>query len=97
MTLTKAQMAEFLRQQYELKKEIAQELVEEFFEEIRLTLEKGKEIKLSGFGKFELREKNSRPGRNPRTREEYTISARRVVTFRPGHKLKKRIENVVIS
>jgi integration host factor subunit alpha len=63
-----------------------------FFEEVRLSLEEGGQVKLSGFGNFDLREKKQRPGRNPKTGEEIPISARRVVTFRPGQKLKARVE-----
>lgn len=63
-----------------------------FFEEIRTTLESGEQVKLSGFGNFELRDKNQRPGRNPKTGEEIPISARRVVTFRPGQKLRARVD-----
>ena len=63
-----------------------------FFEEIRVALETGDSVKLSGFGNFDLRDKNERPGRNPKTGEEIPITARRVVTFRPGQKLKARVE-----
>jgi integration host factor subunit alpha len=63
-----------------------------FFEEVRGALERGEQVKLSGFGNFNLREKNERPGRNPKTGEEIPISARRVVTFHPGQKLKARVE-----
>ncbi|MEN9532072.1 MAG: integration host factor alpha-subunit, partial [Pseudomonadota bacterium] len=63
-------------------------------EEIRQALERGEQVKISGFGNFDLREKNQRPGRNPKTGEDIPISARRVVTFRPGQKLKARVENV---
>ena len=66
--------------------------VELFFEEIRGALEEGHDVKLSGFGNFILRTKNERPGRNPKTGEEIPITARRVVTFRPGQKLKARVE-----
>ena len=55
--------------------------------------EHGDNVKLSGFGNFELRDKNSRPGRNPKTGEEIPIAARRVVTFKPGQKLRSRVEN----
>ena len=75
-----------------LNKREAKELVELFFEEIRHALENGQQGKLSGFGNFDLREKNQRPGRNPKTGEEIPISARRVVTFRSGQKLKARVE-----
>lgn len=62
------------------------------FEEIRQSLEHNESVKLSGFGNFELRDKTPRPGRNPKTGEEIPISARRVVTFRPGQKLRARVE-----
>jgi len=92
MALTKADMAEKLFEDLGLNKREAKELVELFFEEIRQALEGGKQVKLSGFGNFDLRDKNQRPGRNPKTGEEIPISARRVVTFRPGQKLKARVE-----
>ena len=90
--LTKADMAEKLNEELGLNKREAKEIVEMFFEEIRTALEKGSQVKLSGFGNFDLRDKNQRPGRNPKTGEEIPISARRVVTFRPGQKLKARVE-----
>jgi integration host factor subunit alpha len=68
-----------------------------FFEEIRKALESGEQVKLSGFGNFDLRDKNERPGRNPKTGEDIPISARRVVTFRPGQKLKARVENIKVE
>jgi integration host factor subunit alpha len=92
MALTKADMAEKLFEDLGLNKREAKELVELFFEEIRAALEGGRQVKLSGFGNFDLREKNQRPGRNPKTGEEIPISARRVVTFRSGQKLKARVE-----
>jgi len=92
MALTKARMAELLFEELGLNKREAKELVELFFEEIRNVLAEGEDVKLSGFGNFVLRHKNQRPGRNPKTGEEIPISARRVVTFRPGQKLKARVE-----
>ncbi len=92
MALTKAKMAENLFEELGLNKREAKELVEVFFEEVRLALEEGEEVKLSGFGNFILRDKSQRPGRNPKTGEEIPITARRVVTFRPGQKLKSRVE-----
>ncbi len=92
MTLTKADMAERLYEELGLNKREAKELVEFFFEEVRRALESGDQVKLSGFGNFDLRNKNERPGRNPKTGEEIPITARRVVTFRPGQKLKARVE-----
>lgn len=92
MALTKAEIAEHLYEKLGLSKRDAKEMVEIFFEEIRETLEAGQQVKLSGFGNFDLREKSERPGRNPKTGEDIPISARRVVTFRPGQKLKSRVE-----
>lgn len=92
MALTKADMAEKLYEELGLNKREAKELVEAFFEEVRAALESGDQVKLSGFGNFDLRNKNERPGRNPKTGEEIPITARRVVTFRPGQKLKARVE-----
>lgn len=85
-------MAESLFEEIGLNKREAKDMVEMFFEEIRGALENGEQVKLSGFGNFDLREKKQRPGRNPKTGEEMPISARRVVTFRPGQKLKMRVE-----
>jgi integration host factor subunit alpha len=92
MALTKAAIAETLFEELGLNKREAKEFVEQFFEEVRQSLEKGHDVKLSGFGNFILRDKRERPGRNPKTGEEIPISARRVVTFRPGQKLKARVE-----
>jgi len=92
MALTKATMAEMLFDELGLNKREAKEFVEQFFEEVRTALEAGHDVKLSGFGNFVLRNKSERPGRNPKTGEEIPISARRVVTFRPGQKLKTRVE-----
>jgi integration host factor subunit alpha len=93
MALTKAEMAEALFQDMGLNKREARELVEMFFEELRTALANGEQVKLSGFGNFDLRDKSRRPGRNPKTGEEIPITARRVVTFRPGQKLKTRVES----
>ena len=90
--LTKSEMAERLYEELGLNKREAKEIVELFFEEIRACLEGNEQVKLSGFGNFDLRDKSQRPGRNPKTGEEIPISARRVVTFRPGQKLKARVE-----
>ncbi len=93
MALTKADIAECLYEELGLNKREAKDMVEAFFEEIRGALSTGQQVKLSGFGNFDLRDKKQRPGRNPKTGEEIPISARRVVTFRPGQKLKSRVEN----
>jgi integration host factor subunit alpha len=92
MALTKADMAESLFDEVGLNKREARELVDLLFEDLRGALGSGEQVKLSGFGNFDLRDKNERPGRNPKTGEEIPISARRVVTFRPGQKLKARVE-----
>lgn len=92
--LTKSEMADKLFEELGLNKREAKELVEQFFEEIRVCLENNEQVKLSGFGNFDLRDKRQRPGRNPKTGEAIPISARRVVTFRPGQKLKARVEQV---
>ena len=92
MALTKADLAETLFEELGLNKREAKEFVELFFEEVRRSLEAGDPVKLSGFGNFELRDKRERPGRNPKTGEEIPISARRVVTFRPGQKLLSRVD-----
>lgn len=92
MALTKAHMAESLFNELGLNKREARELVDVLFEDLRVALTSGEQVKLSGFGNFDLRDKNERPGRNPKTGEEIPITARRVVTFRPGQKLKARVE-----
>ena len=90
--LSKADLAEMLFEELGLNKREAKELVEKFYAEIINALESNQPVKLSGFGNFELRDKNSRPGRNPKTGEYVPVSARRVVTFKPGQKLKARVE-----
>jgi len=94
MTLTKAEIAEDLQEKFRLTKSVAKEIVEQVFEEMRLSLEAGRSIKLSGLGNFDLRDKKARPGRNPKTGEPKVIAARRVVTFKAGQKLKAKIEKI---
>lgn len=93
MTLTKAELADKLLLEVltSADKQLAKEVVELFFDEIRDKLAQGEEVKLSGFGNFNLRDKNSRPGRNPKTGEPKIITARRVVTFHAGPKLKNNL------
>lgn len=93
MALTKADLVEKLVDEVGLGKRDAKDLVDEFFEEIKTALEAGNPVKLSGFGNFDLRDKKQRPGRNPKTGEEIPITARRVVTFKPGQKLKAKVED----
>ena len=93
MALTKAEMAEALFDQLGLNKREARELVDLFFEEVRAALSSGAQVKLSGFGNFQLRDKPQRPGRNPKTGEEIAITARRVVTFHASQKLKAAVSD----
>jgi len=88
MTLKKADIVQKVSRELEVHAEEARVLVDAFFEEIMQQLEQGVQIKMSGFGNFDLRDKPARPGRNPKTGETVTIAERRVVTFKPGQKLK---------
>lgn len=92
MALTKADIANCLFDEIGLTKREAKEIVELFFDQICEALAKGQQVKISGFGNFELHDKDERPGRNPKTGEMIPVSARRVVTFRSGQKLRARVE-----
>tara|TARA_B100001013_G_scaffold113238_1_gene65085 strand:- start:220 stop:519 length:300 start_codon:yes stop_codon:yes gene_type:complete len=92
MTLTKADIVEELNDEIGLNKREAKELVDMLFNDIKDLLSEGHEVKISGFGNFQLRNKSSRPGRNPRTGEDVEITARRVVTFKSGQKLKESVK-----
>ena len=92
MTINKESLVEMVHNEIGLNKREAKELIQSFFEQIKKSLEEGNDIKLSGFGNFNLRDKAPRPGRNPKTGEEVTISSRRVVTFKSGLKLKSKLE-----
>ncbi len=92
MALTKVDMAESLFNELGLNKREALELVDLCFHQLVACLALGEQIKLSGVGNFDLRDKNERPGRNPKTGEKVLITARRVVILRPGQKLKARVE-----
>lgn len=89
--LTKADLVEHLHDTLGLNKREAKDLVEAFFSEIAEALCKGRSVKISGFGNFDLRDKKERPGRNPKTGEAVPVSARRVVTFRSSQKLKTQV------
>jgi integration host factor subunit alpha len=91
-TLTKAELSELLFERLGLNKRESKDMVEAFFELIHDTLASGTEVKISGFGHFNIRDKGSRPGRNPRTGEPIPISARRVVTFHASQKLKALVQ-----
>jgi len=90
-TITKLHLVNHLHKFLGLSKTDSKDLIEAFFEEIKNSLINNEEVKLSGFGNFKIIEKKSRLGRNPKTGEPATISARRVVTFRAGQKLRKKI------
>ena len=94
-TLTKADLAKHLDEEIGLTNREAKEIVELFFQNISDALINGQQVKISGFGNFTLHDKNERPGRNPRTGEEVPVSARRVVTFHCGQKLKARVEKFI--
>ena len=91
-TLTKAELAELLFERIGLNKRESKDLVEAFFDIVSEALVQGREVKLSGFGNFSIRQKASRPGRNPRTGEAIPIAARQVVTFHASHKLKAIVQ-----
>ena len=95
MTLTKAELVKMLIEEQDFEKDVAKVFVDDFFEEMSKTLENGDDVKLSGFGNFELRDKKSRPGRNPKTGESVPVSARRVITFKPGQKLRARVKDSI--
>ena len=93
MTLTKADLVQQVYKNHEgLTKAQATDSVEAFLRISKNSLIEGSDLLLSGFGKFNVKYKNARRGRNPQTGDELTLDARRVVTFRPGQKLKARVE-----
>ena len=91
MSLTKAKLVNYLNDKMGLPKKDCSIIVEAFFEEVTTALQKGEEVKLPGLGNFSVTHKKSRPGRNPRTGKDHTISARNVVTFKAGRKLRKSL------
>ena len=91
MNVTKADIIESVYEKVGFSKKEAAEIVEMVFDTIKETLERGEKIKISGFGNFVVRDKNARVGRNPQTGEEITISARRVLTFKPSQVLKNAL------
>lgn len=93
MTITKADLAETLSEKVGLNQRESKEMVEAFFNEISDCLERGEEVKLAGFGVFNMRNKPERPGRNPKTGKEIPISARRVVTFHASGCLKNAVDS----
>jgi len=90
--LTKAQLAELLFEQIGLNKRESKDMVDAFFDLMVDSLVQGQDVKISGFGNFQIRTKAARPGRNPRTGELIPIEARRVTTSHASHKLKDAIQ-----
>lgn len=93
--LTKAQLADLLFEQIGLNKRESKDMIDAFFDLIGNSLVEGQDVKISGFGNFQIRTKAPRPGRNPRTGELIPIKARRVATFHASHKLKEQIQGEV--
>ena len=91
--LTKSEMAERLFEELGLNKREAKEIVELFFEEIRGCLENNEQVKLSGFGNFDLRDKSQRPGRNPKTGDRVQVPPKRIPYFKPGKELKELLNH----
>ncbi|GIT61468.1 MAG: integration host factor subunit alpha [Gammaproteobacteria bacterium] len=94
-TITKLDLINHLNEKLGLNKVESKELVEAFFDEIKKSLINNEEVKLSGFGNFKILNKRERPGRNPKTGEPAIISARKVVTFKAGQKLRKKMSNIL--
>jgi integration host factor subunit alpha len=91
--LTKALLAKLLFDQIGLNKRESKDMIDAFFNLIAASLVNGTDVKISGFGNFQIRTKAPRPGRNPRTGGAIPIRARRVVTFHASHKLKEQIQD----
>ena len=96
-TITKLDLVNHLNEKLGLNKVESKELVEAFFDEIKKSLINNEEVKLSGFGNFKILNKRERPGRNPKTGKPAIISARKVVTFKAGQKLRKKMSNILIE
>ena len=92
-TLTRAELSEIIYSEVGISKTESAEIVDQFFEEIILDLVDGKSVKLTSFGTFLVKHKGQRIGRNPKTKEEAVIDARRVTVFRASKELKRRVNN----
>jgi len=92
--LTKAQLADMLFEQIGLNKRESKDMIDAFFDLIAQSLVEGQDVKITGFGNFQIRTKAPRPGRNPRTGEAIPIEARRVVTFHASQKLKEQVQTL---
>ena len=93
MALTKAHLIEKVTVEVGLNKKVAMDIIERLFEILKNCLERGEDLKISGFGTFHVRSKKTRMGRNPQTGQEITISARRVLTFKPSQVLKNALNS----
>jgi len=91
MTLTKAQIEKSIRSQLDIPKGKSFELVETVLELMRKALESGEDVLISGFGKFSVKSKSERRGRNPATGESMILKERKVVTFKGSHKLREKV------
>ena len=93
MSLTKANLIETLTEEFDLPKSDSKIAVEALLEIIKRTLESGEDVMISGFGKFEVKEKESRRGRNPQTGNDLMLDARRVVRFKPSGVLREKLNS----
>lgn len=92
--MTKIDIVNLIFEKVGLPKNDAQDIVETLFDTMKEALIAGESVKISGFGTFNVRKKNARIGRNPKTKVEVEITPRRVVTFRASEQLKEMVENV---
>jgi integration host factor subunit alpha len=97
MTLTKDRLIEYVKSKSEAPLHQCREVVEIMLEQVKNALEKGEEVKISGFGKWEIKNKKERPGRNPHTGQRIEILSRRVVTFHPSEKMRDAIDHANLS
>ena len=93
MTLTKADLVQSVYQKHNLTKAEAAEAVEAFLQIAKECLVTGEDLLISGFGKFNVKKKKSRRGRNPQTGDDLILDARQVVTFKPSGLLRDRIND----
>ena len=92
--MTKADMIESVYEKfYDISRRGAAEVVETLFDIIKETLKSGEDVKLSGFGNFNIQHKKARRGRNPQTGQSITISARRIVSYRPSKVLRGQLNS----
>jgi integration host factor subunit alpha len=93
MTLTKVQIVEAIEEQIDYRKKMSADLVETLLELIKSSLEAGDDVLISGFGKFCVKDKKQRRGRNLDTGDEMILRARKVVSFRCSRKLRHKINS----